>query len=163
MKKKIVGAASVALLSLTLAVPAYANHNGAHNEGYGGANGGNGGLGNGMGTTSTGMADGTRVHSQSFDLRDRSNVNGNRDVSIYGTGTGNQFLNGTGNNANTPGTAGRYTGYSTDDNRRVTRTDGTYRAAATTGTGKSSNWGWLGLFGLLGLIGLRSRSPQGER
>lgn len=167
MRRTILCGIGAAAMALTLAVPAYAE-----------TSGGNGGLGNGMGTHTHGMqngfsanqAGGNRMYVQSIDGTERAQSLTNHEVSVYGTGTGSQFLNG-----NSYGTTDRNRGYRAQSNvtdRNMTdrntgyRTqsyanDG-YRAMATT-TSRHTDWGWLGLLGLLGLFGMRSRNPQRDR
>jgi len=157
MKKRLLSALWVAGISLMLAVPAYAY--------TGTANGGNGGLGNGMGSYEkaegkTSHARGTTMHGGTGYRAQGTGTMRNRDVSVYGTGTGTQFLNGYGNDNRlrngVTGTAyapGRYGA------RAYPNGAGTYRTAATT-TSNGMGWGWLGLLGLLGLFGFRSRNPQ---
>ncbi|TJY42806.1 hypothetical protein E5161_08165 [Cohnella pontilimi] len=142
----------VAVVFLLFAVPAYA-HSAT-------SNGGNGGLGNGMGTnTQGGMHDGISAHRHGNKINVQS-IDGStitthkRDVSIYGTGTGTQFLNVNANDSKmTDGNPGDRTQSYTNDG---------YRALGTTSS-RGMGWGWLGLLGLLGLFGIRSRNPQRDR
>lgn len=149
----------IPIVCLLFAVPAHA---------YSGTgNGGNGGLGNGMGTHD--MQDkndgysansyGNKTYLPSNDgttarMNDGTAARTNHDVSIYGTGTGTQFLH-TNDHAATP--VDRTPGY-----RMESSMNGEYRALETTSS-NGSNWGWLGLLGLVGLFGMRSRNPQRER
>lgn len=138
MKSTMLRGLWVAVVSLMFAVPAYA-HSGT-------TNGGNGGLGNGMGA---------RMHVQSNEGPTRTNATTNHDVSVYGTGTGSQFLNV---NANTSGTVDGNPGYRTQSN-----TNRGYRALETTPS-RGMGWGWLGLLGLVGIFGIWSRNPRrGDR
>ncbi|MFC5529825.1 WGxxGxxG family protein [Cohnella yongneupensis] len=153
MRKTILCGLWAAVVCLMFAVPVYA---------YSGtANGGNGGLGNGMGTGTHGTHDGisanrydTRMYVQSTDGATRTKATPNYHVSVYGTGTGSQFLNV---NANVPGTMVRHPGYHTQSYE-----NGGYRALETTSS-KGMGWGWLGLLGLIGLFGIFSRNPQRNR
>lgn len=153
MKSTMLRGLCVAVVSLMFAVPAYA---------YSATtNGGNGGLGGGMGTNAHGMLDGisanrngSKMYVQSNNSPTRTNAAPNRDVSVYGTGTGSQFMN---INANTSGTANNNPGYRTQSNA-----NNGYRALETTPS-RGMGWGWLGLLGLIGLFGIRSRNPRRER
>lgn len=150
MKRRMVSGIWVVVVCLALMVPAFA-HSGNANfaaEGYG-----NGGVGNGMGTQADGMNRGKspQMTIQSIDTGAASNVT-DHSVSVYGTGTGTQYLNGYDNR--TDNTANRY--------RTQSDTDGGYRTLETT-TSRNFDWSWLGLLGLFGLFGLRSRNPQHER
>ncbi|WP_127529262.1 WGxxGxxG family protein [Paenibacillus kobensis] len=164
MRSKILLGLWVAAVSLLFSVPAYAY--------TGTTNGGNGGLGNGMGTSSHGIHDGisanqvgtkTYIHSTNGSAASTTGTS-NHEVSVYGTGTGSQFLNVNPNanlnanlNANTPITTDHNSGYRTQSYAN----DG-YRALDTTSS-RNKGWGWLGLLGLLGLFGMRSRNPQHDR
>lgn len=152
MRRTILSGIWIAVVSVLLAVPAYA---------YSGtANGGNGGLGNGMGTrahANDGIfanRNGTRMHAQSNVGTTNTHATSNHDVSVYGTGTGSQFLNV---NPHASGMTDRHPGYRTQSYPN----DG-YRALETTPT-RRMGWEWLGLLGLFGLFGMRSRNPQRER
>lgn len=141
MKSTWLRGLGVAVVSLMFAVPAYA-HSAT-------PNGGNGGLGNGMGT---------RMHVQSNDGQTRTNATSNHEISVYGTGTGSQFIN-VNRNGNVPGTMDR-----TPGNLMPSNANNGYRARALeTAPSRGMNWGWLGLLGLLGLFGIRSRNPQRDR
>ncbi|WP_027084555.1 WGxxGxxG family protein [Cohnella panacarvi] len=143
MKNKVLSGLCAAVVALMMvAVPVYAES--------GKTNGGNGGLGNGMGTDRH-----DHMHVQSHNRGTRTQATGNREVSVYGTGTGSQFWNV---NANQRGT-GMTNGASTYRSQSY-NTNG-YRAAAT--TERNTSWGWLGWLGLLGLFGLRNRDPQRNR
>lgn len=148
---------------LVLAVPAYADTGSSHR---GKTGGGNGGLGQGMGTN------GGQLRSQSVNGMGARST-GNYDVSVYGTGTGTQFLNDNLNAADTTTRAGyRAQSYSNapgtamngtmngNGYRTQSYTNNSYRAAAAD---NDRDWGWLGLFGLIGLAGLFGRNPQRER
>lgn len=161
MRRRLLFAIGVAILCLVLAVPAYAYS--------GNANGGNGGVGNGMGSQTHGKKSGSspQMRVQSIDTGVRSNVSRNHNVSVYGTSTGTQFLNGYGNR-NAPGSTTMYgqsnanTFGTTNRMRTQSYTNDGYRALETT-TSRDFNWSWLGLLGLLGLFGIRSRNPQRDR
>jgi len=141
MRNKLMYSLVAIVVVLMLAVPVYADS--------GNTNGGNGGLGNGMGTGNQGSS----MHVHSFDGR-ATHVTDNRDVSVYGTGTGSQFWNMNANNTGARNGASTYRSPSYETNG--------YRAAATT-TDRGTSWGWLGWLGLLGLLGLRNRNPQRNR
>ncbi|MBO9609383.1 MAG: hypothetical protein J7639_25745 [Paenibacillaceae bacterium] len=128
MTKKMVTGLWALVVSVAVAVPAYA---------HGATSNGNDGLGNGMGTGTHGM------HVQSYDNTTRAKGTPNYDVSVYGTGTGSQFLNV---NANTSGTTDR---------------NPVYRMKSA--TNNANRWGWLGLLGLVGLFGMWNRNPQRDR
>lgn len=153
MRRTIISGLWVTIVSLMLAVPAYAH--------AGTANGGNGGLGNGMGHYGTGTHDGMSSNSNGTRMYDGSGyrAQGTRaapdyEVSVYGTGTGSQFRNV---NAGAPGTRNP-----SEDYHSRMYTDGGYRATASTPT-RGVGWGWLGLIGLIGLAGIFSRKPQRNR
>ncbi|QHW29584.1 WGxxGxxG-CTERM domain-containing protein [Paenibacillus rhizovicinus] len=144
---------SMAIVTLMLATSASA---------YSGtANGGNGGLGSGMGTGTHGANEGMSAKSYNLkmyglpDETPRTNANANKEVSVYGTGTGSQFWDV---NGNPIGTANRDHMYRTQS---VASNDGYRAMSATTDNGKNwGNWGWLGLLGLVGLFGNRNRNPE---
>lgn len=136
MRRQIKSVLLAAGMSLLLAVPAYAHS--AHSAAQ---NGGNGGMGSGMGTIRTEAYQGSTNYRANGAAPDN-------DVSVYGTETGNQFLNTNDGNTGRVGT-NNYNGYSTN--------------AATTTNNRGSSWGWLGLLGLLGFAGMRSRRPEGGR
>mgnify|MGYP001439724537 CR=1 FL=1 len=141
MKKNILlRSIGVAVLSLMFAVPAYANPAQSAQ-----ADGGNGGLGNGMGARPHVLADNGSVNAKAASRHD---------VSVYGTGTGNQFRNV---NAN----AGMTTDRQPMDRTHANANDRVRTLDTVPSRGMS--WGWLGLLGLLGLFGNRSRNPQRDR
>jgi hypothetical protein len=151
MRRIILYALWVAIISLMFAIPAYAYSETAN---------GNGGLGNGMGTRTNSIHDGitanrygTMMHDQSNHSATRTKTTPNYNISVYGTGTGSQFFNV---NANSPGMDRNPV------NRTQSYTDGGYRTMETT-TSRDMGWGWLGLLGLIGLFGIRSRNPQRDR
>lgn len=155
MRSQILCGLWVAVVSLMISVPAY-----AYSET---TNGGNGGLGNGMGTSTRGTHDGisanqfgNRIHVQSNDGATNTIGTHNHEVSVYGTGTGSQFLNVNRNTNDGYGTS-QIPGY-----RTQSYTNGGYRAMDTSSS-RDMNWSWLGLLGLLGLFGLRSRNPERGR
>lgn len=151
MRSKWLHGILIAVASLMIAVPAYANT---------ATNGGNGGLGNGMGTNK-GMQNGISANQgnagmnvRSNGVQTRSRTTPNYDVSVYGTGTGTQFQNVNANDA----------GMTNHDrnNRMQTNTNDGYRPL-NTNENRGMDWGWLGLLGLIGLTGLFKRDPQRNR
>ncbi|WP_256757707.1 WGxxGxxG family protein [Cohnella sp. WQ 127256] len=150
MRRTIISGLWVTVVTLMLALPAYA-HTGT-------VNGGNGGLGNGMGHNGAGTHSGISSNSNETRMYDGTSyrVKGakaapNYEVSIYGTGTGSQFRTGY---AGVSGTTKPSEVY-----RTRTYTDGGYRTTATT-PARGGGWAWLGLLGLIGLAGIWSRNPQ---
>ncbi|RUS45796.1 hypothetical protein [Cohnella sp. AR92] len=132
MRRKIVSGLAVSAVTLMLAVPAYAY--------TGSADGGNGGLGNGMETKAHAGVSTYSVKGKSHGLAPNG-MTRTKEVSVYGTGTGTQFLN-----PNAPGTTttnqfqsygtttypnSGYTGYGMN---ATTNTDG-YRGYGTNATG----------------------------
>lgn len=149
MKSKWLHGVWIAVVSLMIAVPAYAN--------TATTNGGNGGLGNGMKGMQNGTSanrDHSRMHMQSNGNLTRTKSTPNYDISVYGTPTGSQFQNV---NANDNGMTDQ-----NRDNRMQTNTNNGYRAL-NTNTTRGMDWGWLGLLGLIGLAGLFNRNPQRNR
>ncbi|MHA6485210.1 WGxxGxxG family protein [Paenibacillus sp. strain BS8-2] len=134
---------------LRLSIPLVVLMTASHVYAYAGTdNGGNGGLGGGMGTNRSVVNEG--ITTKSYDSR-MDKMDHSSNVSVYGTGTGSQFLNV---NTDTPRAIGNIPQYQMDS-----YTGNDFHAASTTST-KTTNWSWLGLIGLLGLFGFRSRNPE---
>ncbi|WP_240941755.1 WGxxGxxG family protein [Paenibacillus sp. HB172176] len=149
MRKTILCVVWIVAASMMLAASAYAY---SHAN-----NGGNGGLGSGMGTEASGTKSGISAKSYDAGMQAGSLHNlseKGHEVSIYGTDTGTQFLNGNANGSHS-GTINRPGTYHDQSFE-----DGGYRATAVTSSDNNKAWGWLGLLGLLGLFGMRNRNPQ---